>query len=111
MSISEKIYALRTKSGVNQEVFAEKLSVSRQSVQKWESGVNLPTIDKLITMATIFNVSMDYLCDRTDSAVSDGRVDKEYVPDYGKCIRGSLMRKVLKSNTGNSSTRVKTSII
>lgn len=39
MSISEKIYALRTKSGVNQEAFAEKLSVSRQSVQKWESGV------------------------------------------------------------------------
>ncbi len=34
MSISEKIYALRTKSGVNQEVFAEKLAVSRQSVQK-----------------------------------------------------------------------------
>ena len=84
MSISEKIYALRTKSGVTQEVFAEKLAVSRQSVQKWESGVSLPTIDKLITMATIFNVSMDYLCDRADSAVSDGRTDKEYVPDYGK---------------------------
>ena len=69
MSISEKIYALRTKSGVTQEVFAEKLAVSRQSVQKWESGVSLPTIDKLITMATIFNVSIDYLCDRADSAV------------------------------------------
>ena len=84
MSISEKIYALRTKRGVTQEVFAEKLAVSRQSVQKWESGVSLPTIDKLITMATIFNVSMDYLCDRADSAVSDGRTDKEYIPDYGK---------------------------
>ena len=84
MSISEKIYALRTKNGVTQEVLAEKLAVSRQSVQKWESGVSLPTIDKLITIATIFNVSMDYLCDRADSAVSDGRTDKEYVPDYGK---------------------------
>ena len=84
MSISEKIYALRTKNGVTQEVFAEKLAVSRQSVQKWESGVSLPTIDKLITIATIFNVSMDYLFDRADSVVSDGRVDKEYVPDYGK---------------------------
>ena len=49
MSISEKIYALRTKNGVTQEVLAEKLAVSRQSVQKWESGVSLPTIDKLIT--------------------------------------------------------------
>ena len=97
MSISEKIYALRTKNGVTQEVFAEKLAVSRQSVQKWESGVSLPTIDKLITIATIFNVSMDYLCDRADAAVSDGRTDKEYVPDYGKMHSWESYAKSLES--------------
>ena len=32
MTISEKIYNLRTKSGFSQEVFAEKLDVTRQSV-------------------------------------------------------------------------------
>ena len=84
MSISEKIYALRTKSGFTQEIFAEKLDVTRQSVQKWESGISFPTIDKLISIATLFNVSMDYLCDRADAEVSDGRIDKEYIPDYGK---------------------------
>ena len=62
MTISEKIYKLRTKSGFSQEVFAEKLDVTRQSVQKWESGLSLPTIEKLISIATLFNVSMDYLC-------------------------------------------------
>ena len=84
MTISEKIYKLRTKSGFSQEVFAEKLNVSRQSVQKWESGLSLPTIEKLISIATLFNVSMDYLCHKTDAEVSDGRTDKEYIPDYGK---------------------------
>lgn len=84
MNISEKIYALRTKSGITQEAFAEKLDVSRQSVQKWETGVNLPTIDKLIAIAKMFNVSMDYFCDRADAELFAGRTDKEYVPDYGK---------------------------
>ncbi len=84
MSISEKIYALRTKSGITQEAFAEKLDVSRQSVQKWETGVNLPTIDKLIAIAKMFNVSMDYFCDMADAELFAGRTDKEYVPDYGK---------------------------
>ena len=41
MTISEKIYKLRMKSGFSQEVFAEKLDVTRQSVQKWESGLSL----------------------------------------------------------------------
>ena len=84
MTISEKIYKLRTKSGFSQEVFAEKLDVTRQSVQKWESGLSLPTIEKLVSIATLFNVSMDYLCHNTDAEVSDGRTDKEYIPDYGK---------------------------
>ena len=84
MTISEKIYKLRTKSGFSQEVFAEKLDVTRQSVQKWESGLSLPTIEKLVSIATLFNVSMDYLCHNTDTEVSDGRTDKEYIPDYGK---------------------------
>lgn len=45
VSVSEKIYNLRTKNGFTQEVFAEKLDVPRQSVQKRESGLSLPTID------------------------------------------------------------------
>lgn len=84
MSVSEKIYTLRTKTGFTQEVFAEKLDVSRQAVQRWESGVSFPTIDKLVAIATLFNVSMDYLCDRAELELSAGRTAKTYIPDYGK---------------------------
>ena len=110
MAISDKIYALRNKNGITQEAFAEKLDVTRQSVQKWESGAGLPTIDKLIAIATMFGVTMDYLCDRNDEAVSDGRTDKEYIPDYGK-MPGNPMRKALKSNMSNCKTKAKTSRI
>lgn len=40
MSLSEKIVYLRRREGWSQEELAERLSVSRQSVSKWESGVS-----------------------------------------------------------------------
>lgn len=61
MSFSEKILYLRTRNGMSQEVLADKLSVSRQAVSKWESGVTLPETDKLIAISDMFKVSLDYL--------------------------------------------------
>lgn len=61
MSFSEKILYLRTRNGMSQEVLADKLSVSRQAVSKWESGVTLPETDKLIVISDMFKVSLDFL--------------------------------------------------
>ena len=61
MSFSEKILYLRTRNGMSQEVLADKLSVSRQAVSKWESGVTLPETDKLIIISDMFKVSLDFL--------------------------------------------------
>lgn len=61
MNFAEKLYTLRTQSGYSQEVLAEKLSVSRQAVSKWETGPTLPETDKLIAISELFNVSIDSL--------------------------------------------------
>lgn len=61
MSIADKIVKLRKEKGLSQEVFAEKLGVSRQSVSKWESGSALPDTDKIVAMSELFGVSTDYL--------------------------------------------------
>lgn len=61
MALSEKLYALRKKSGLSQEQLAEQLSVSRQAISKWESGQSVPESDKLLTISKYFNVSLDYL--------------------------------------------------
>ena len=47
MIISEKIAMLRKKNDWSQEQLAEQLSVSRQSVSKWESGAAIPGMDLL----------------------------------------------------------------
>lgn len=61
MQLSEKIICLRKKEGWSQEILAEKLNVSRQAVSKWESGQSVPDVDKIITMASLFHVTTDFL--------------------------------------------------
>ena len=61
MTLGEKIMHLRSVAGMSQEVLADKLSVSRQSVSKWEMDQALPQIDKVLQLCQIFNVSTDEL--------------------------------------------------
>ena len=61
MTIGEKITNLRTAANISQEQFAEKISVSRQSVSKWEMNQALPQIDKVLQICELFNISADEL--------------------------------------------------
>ena len=59
MILAEKISEERKKNGWSQEELAEKLSVSRQSVSKWESGQSVPDLNRILEMARIFGVTTD----------------------------------------------------
>lgn len=61
MILADKIIDLRKKNGWSQEELAEQLGVSRQSVSKWESGMSVPDLNKIIAMSELFCVSTDYL--------------------------------------------------
>lgn len=61
MALSEKLYALRKRSGLSQEQLAEELNVSRQAISKWESGRAVPESDKLLALSRYFSVSLDEL--------------------------------------------------
>lgn len=61
MRLSDKIYQLRKEKGLTQEELADICQVSRQSISKWEAGVALPEIDKLLILGQTFQVSMDVL--------------------------------------------------
>lgn len=70
MNFSDKLQLIRRNKGMTQEELAEKLSVSRQAVAKWESGQSYPDITNLITVSDVFNVSVDYLVKDNDCEVS-----------------------------------------
>ena len=61
MKFGDKLIALRKKKGLSQEELAEKLSVSRQSVSKWESNNTYPETDKIVQICNIFECTMDDL--------------------------------------------------
>jgi len=61
MKLYEKIQYCRKNAGMSQEMFAEKLSVSRQSVSKWETGTAAPDLDNLVAIARLFGVTTDWL--------------------------------------------------
>lgn len=61
MTIGEKIIALRNGINMSQEELAERLSVSRQSVSKWELDQALPQIDKILAICNLFQITTDKL--------------------------------------------------
>jgi transcriptional regulator with XRE-family HTH domain len=59
--LAENLKALRKSKDLTQEEAAEMLSVSPQSVSKWERGENLPDITLLPALANLYKVSVDAL--------------------------------------------------
>lgn len=66
MSFADKIVTLRRKKGWSQEQLALMLGVSRQSVSKWEAGISMPEISKILQLSELFLVSTDYLLKDTE---------------------------------------------
>ena len=61
MKCSEKIVQLRKQHGLSQENLAEKLSVSRQAVSRWEMGTAMPDASNILQLSKLFDVTTDYL--------------------------------------------------
>ncbi len=59
MSFAENLAYLRQHYDVTQEGLAEQLGVSRQTVSKWEAGMNYPEMDKLLALCDLFNTNLD----------------------------------------------------
>jgi len=61
--LGEKIHTLRKLKGISQEVLAQYLGVSYQSVSKWENGATMPDVCLIPALASFFEVSTDELFD------------------------------------------------
>lgn len=61
MTLGQHLTYLRTGQGWSQDVLAEQLGVSRQSVSKWETDSSVPDLDKLLGLSELFGVTLDEL--------------------------------------------------
>ena len=61
LETANRLVQLRRQNGLSQEDLAEKLSVSRQAVSKWERAESSPDTDNLIALAELYGVTLDEL--------------------------------------------------
>lgn len=78
--IGENIRKLRRENDVTQEMLADNLGVTFQSVSKWERGETYPDITMLPAIASFFNVSCDELLG-TQAAENEKRI-LSYIDTY-----------------------------
>lgn len=76
MNFPEKLQKLRKERGWSQEELANRITVSRQAVSKWELGTAVPDTDNIVQLSELFGVTTDYLikdgldCDEDIPAVA-----------------------------------------
>ena len=65
--MNERIKKLREEAGLSQEEVAKKLGMSKKAYTRYESGKRSLTMRVAIALATLYDVSLDYLSELTDS--------------------------------------------
>lgn len=79
-SINEIIKELRVENGITQSELADKLGCKRQKIADWEREKASPSINDLIPLSEVFNVSIDYLMGITDVKTTD--IDIKNICEY-----------------------------
>ena len=90
---ANRLQQLRKENGYSQEVLAEKLGISRQSVSKWERAESSPEIDNLMALSKIYVLTIDELLDVSG--------DKVIVKNTGKKehdFKGKMKSLLSKAN-------------
>ena len=98
MNFGQQIKDLRKKEGLTQEQFALKLNVRRQAVSNWENDKNLPNLELLILMSSVFSISLDQLIlggtamnNMTEKLVKNGREGRRTQMHLTITIIGSFL--------------------
>ncbi len=61
MSLGKNIQYLRKQQKITQEQLAEIMSVSRQTVSRWEAEEIIPELNKLVALSELFSCKLDAL--------------------------------------------------
>jgi transcriptional regulator with XRE-family HTH domain len=59
--LGKRISSFRNKVGISQEELSERINLSREHINRIESGKKLPALDTLVDIANALNVSADDL--------------------------------------------------
>ena len=107
--ISENLKKLREEKGLTQSELAEELSVTPQSVSRWEKGLAYPDIEKLPQLSKLFEVSIDELLGNEKTRINSltqelAKVRNRYFKNPSDAVRSEYF-ELLEQTVNNGSNR------
>lgn len=64
---SERLHELRIAQGTSLSQLGQELGITDEAVRLLEKAKRSPSFEVLLALADYFNVSLDYLCGRSDN--------------------------------------------
>lgn len=82
MKFGELLAGLRKERGILQKELATYLKVTVATISNYEKGIHSPDYETLVKLADFFDVSTDYLLQRTDYKASISTLNQPLIIDY-----------------------------
>lgn len=96
MALADNISKLRNEKNMSQEELAEKLGLTRQAIQKWESGAAKPDLENITKIAKTFSISIDSLIfDSNPRMLEELPGEKKILPLYSEQHRWESYAEML----------------
>lgn len=74
--LANALAVLRKMNNMSQADLATKLGIQYQTISSWERGISLPSIEQLIELSNIYNVSLDNLYYGIISVVKEEKIEE-----------------------------------
>jgi transcriptional regulator with XRE-family HTH domain len=104
-TIGQRLLELRKEKGLNQEDVANNalVNISRNTLSGYENDEVMPPADKIIGLAKIYNVSIDYLCGISNNKeISNLEIGK----DTGLSDNAIIKLRTIKNQEGINSSKL-----
>jgi transcriptional regulator with XRE-family HTH domain len=80
MSLGKRIKHLRQQKGWSQMQLSKKLNTHQKQISGYERGIHAPSVELLIKMAELFNISLDYFAfDNQENTTHIQIADRELI--------------------------------
>lgn len=102
--VSKNLIRLRQLKHWTQDDLAQKLSISRQAISKWETGATLPNIDVLLSLSNIYGLTINEIIEpeRNELITDFEELHKVDIDVLRKVLVDMNMRTIVVASMGAS---------
>ena len=100
-SLGYKIFTLRENKEIGQKELAKLLHVSVSTISNYEHNIHQPALRTIIKIADYFNVSVDYLLNRTNYQYPMSYLEQPLIDNYS-C--SDILNTVIQLSSSSKST-------